>query len=129
MQRNVFKESIYFNVYGTIIEVPYKNLENTHFKNYIGYHDVAKYSEWVIDYTGKIYKNRSDKIDHLKEFLNSGRNNTLEFTDYSEALKFSNQLVQSIANYSLMLSSKNLVTVPKDAVIKEYFLITHMRAL
>ena len=47
MQRNVFKESIYFNVYGTIIEVPYKNL----------------------------------------------------------------------------------VTVPKDAVIKEYFLITHMRTL
>ena len=126
MQRNVFKESIYFNVYGTIIEVPYNSLENSKF---IGYNDIAKYSEWVIDYTGKIYKNRSDKIDHLKEFLNSGRNNTLEFTDYSEALKFSNQLVQSIANYSLMLSSKNLVTVPKDAVIKEYFLITHMRTL
>lgn len=129
MQRNVFKESIYFNVYGTIIEVPYKNLENANLENFIGYHDVAKYSEWVIDYTGKIYKNRSDKIDHLKEFLNSDRNNTLEFTDYSEAVKFSNQLVQSIANYRLMLSSKNLVTVPKDAVIKEYFLITHMRAL
>lgn len=45
MQRNVFKESIYFNVYGTIIEVPYKNLENTHFKNFIGYHDVVKYSD------------------------------------------------------------------------------------
>ena len=34
MQRNVFKESIYFNVYGTIIEVPYKNLENTHLKEF-----------------------------------------------------------------------------------------------
>lgn len=120
MQRNVFKESIYFNVYGTIIEVPYINLENVNLENFIGYHDVAKYSEWVIDYTGKIYKNRSDKIDHLKEFLNGDRNNTIEFTDYLEALKFSNQLVQSIANYRLMMSSNNLVTVSKDSVLKEY---------
>lgn len=126
MQRNVFKESIYLNVYGTIIEVPYINLRNAKF---IGYHEVAKYSEWVIDYTGKIYKNRYGKIDHLKEFLNGDRNNTIEFTDYSEAVKFSNQLVKSIANYRLMMSSNNLVTVPKDAVLKDYLIIAQMRNL
>lgn len=123
MQRNIFAQSIYYKVFGTIIELPL--LKNNILMPYsYDQSKLAQSSEWIVDYTGKIYKNRYHNVDEIKMFLNSDRNDTLSYSSYNDALVAHNSIVKTILNYQSDLAAKNKVIVNITEVKEEYLVLT-----
>lgn len=118
MQRQIFKQSIYYKVYGTIIELPLLN------KTYsFDTSKLAQSSEWIVDYTGKIYKNRYHNVNEIKNFLNSDRNDTLTCSSYSDAFAAHDSIVKTILNYQADLVAKNKAIVDISEIKKDFVVL------
>lgn len=114
MTTEIFNKSIYFNIRGTVIELPLSEMPYRAGKqirdpldNYLT-REMLQQSEWCIDYTGKLFKNRRPTVHEVKEFLNSGRNSDYLAKSLEDAIAYSNITIESIRRFNEMVKSNKI---------------------
>lgn len=127
MQRNIFAQSMYYNVHGTIIEIPMSliNSDGNSISKFMQMNEVSKYSDWIVDYTGKIYKNRYQDLTvvEITEFLNSDRNKTVYANTMQEAFDIASAIVEAVVNYNVFLKTRNQFIVFENQIKSDYLVL------
>lgn len=110
MNTDIFNRSIYFNIRGTIIELPMNSIPKRCGKlikeptENSSTYELLKQSEWCVDYKGTVFKTRRDAyIECIKKFLNSNRESDIVATDCNEAVKYSKLVRECIQKYNASL--------------------------
>lgn len=114
MTTEIFNKSIYFNIRGTVIELhlsemPYragKQITDP-LENYLT-REMLMQSEWCIDYTGKLFKNRRPTVHEVKEFLNSGRKSDYLAKSLEDAIEYSKITIESIKRFNEMIENNKI---------------------
>lgn len=114
MQRNIFNKSIFFNIRGTVIELPLSEMPyragkqiTDPLENYLT-RELMQQSEWCIDYTGKLFKNRRPTVDEAKEFLNSGRKSDYLAKSLEDSIAYYNITIESIKRFNEMVKANKI---------------------
>lgn len=127
MQRNIFAQSMYYNVHGTIIEIPMSliNSDGNSISKFMQMNEVSKYSDWIVDYTGKIYKNRYQDLTvvEITEFLNSDRKKTVYANTMQEAFDIASAIVEAVVNYNVFLKTRNQFIVFENQIKSDYLVL------
>ncbi|ADI96387.1 hypothetical protein Ac42p149 [Acinetobacter phage Ac42] len=109
--QHIFNRSVYYCVRGSIVEVPLQQDQTFVSTNYsvsVGT-DLAAQSDWVVDYTGKVIKNRRpDKLSDIADFLKGSREpdficNTLE--EMQNTTKLITKVVVNFTNKGIQPNS------------------------
>lgn len=127
MQRNIFAQSMYYNVHGSIIEIPMSLIhsDGNSISEFMQMNEVSKCSDWVVDYTGKIYKNRYQDLTvvEITEFLNSDRKKTVYANTLQEAFDIASAIVEVVVNYNVFLKTRNQFIVFENQIKSDYLVL------
>lgn len=128
MQRNIFAQSMYYNVHGTIIEIQMSLIHSgggNSISEFMQMNEVSKCSDWVVDYTGKIYKNRYQDLTvvEITEFLNSDRKKTVYANTMQEAFDIASAIVEAVVNYNEFLKTRNQFIVFENQIKSDYLVL------
>lgn len=128
MITEIFNKSIYFNIRGTVIELPLSEMPyragkqiTDPLENYLT-RELLQQSEWCTDYTGKLFKNRRPTVHEAKEFLNSGRKSDYLAKSLQDAILYSTITIESIERFNGMIKN-NFDKLRNEAAKSGFILI------
>ena len=130
MITEIFNKSIYFNIRGTVIELPLSEMPyragkqiTDPLENYLT-RELLQQSEWCTDYTGKLFKNRRPTVHEAKEFLNSGRKSDYLAKSLEDAIAYYNITIETIKRFNEMgKTNKILLDKLRNEATKSGFIL------